>query len=91
MICLLLPRGGCKQSNIIRKARALGAAHGRKKRRPKGPVERRGKGGGTQSQLPVVERSRGRQAQPPTIVVVEEVTTGVRGLGRVSEDNGKEL
>ena len=59
---------GSKQNGSIIKARALGVPHAKKKRRLNGPNERRGRGGGgdTQLQAPtVVGRSQGQQEQSP--------------------------
>ena len=52
------PARESKRSCNIRKAVALGAPHARKKRRLNGPDEKRGRGGGgdTQSQAPAVAR-----------------------------------
>ena len=47
-----------KRSGSVRKATALGAPHTKKKRRLNGPDEKRGRGGGgdTQSQVPAAAR-----------------------------------
>ena len=52
------PARGSKQSGSVKKATALGAPHARKKRRLNGPDEKRGRGGGgdTQSQAPAIAR-----------------------------------
>ena len=61
------PTCGSKRSGRVKKATALGAPHARKKIRLNGPDEKRGRGGGgdTQSQALVVARhSQGQQEQP---------------------------
>ena len=52
------PTRGSKQSGSDRKAMALGTPHSKKKRRLNGPDEKRGRGGGgdTQSQALVAAR-----------------------------------
>ena len=52
------PARGSKGSGSVRKAMGLGAPHAKKKRRLNGPDEKRGRGGGgdTQSQVPTVAR-----------------------------------
>lgn len=70
---------GSKWSNSVMKVRALGAPHGKKKRRFNGPCERRERGGGgnTQSQTSAIaRRSRGQQGQPPRGRGGTESTTG---------------
>ena len=88
------PACGSKRSGSGRKATALGAPHARKKRRLNGPDERRGRGGGgdTQSQKPTVaRRSQGQQEEPTRgrggqkarramTAAFEEVTGGEQGL-----------
>ena len=61
------PARGSKRSGSIKQLTALGAPHAKKKRRLNGPDEKRGRGGGgdTQSQVPVAaRRSQGEQEQP---------------------------
>ena len=61
------PAHDSKRSSSVRKAMALGAPHAKKKRRLNGPDEKRGRGGGgdTQSQVPAVaRRSQGQQERP---------------------------
>ena len=61
------PARGSKRSGSGRKATALGAPHAKKKRRLNRPDEKRGRGGGgdTQSQVPTTaRRSQGQQEQP---------------------------
>ena len=64
--------GGSKQNDSVRKARAWGALHARKRRRLEGSNKKSGRGTAerAQPQLPVARRSGGRQAQLPMIVVV---------------------
>ena len=61
------PARESKRSGSVRKATALGAPHAKKKRRLNGPDEKRGRGGGgdTQSQAPAAaRRSQGQQERP---------------------------
>ena len=99
------PARGSKRSGSGRKATALGAPHARKKRRLNGPDEKRGRGGGgdTQSQAPTVaRRSQGQQEQPTRgrggqkarramTAVFEEVTGGEQGLGTGSKVDDTEF
>ena len=94
------PAHGSKGSNRIIKARPLGAPHAKKKRRLNELDERRGRGGGanTQLQAPVAARhSQGQQEYPPrgrggqkaqwaTTVAFEEMISGEQGRGRASKD-----
>ena len=61
------PACGSKQSGSVRKATALGAPHAKKKRRLNGPDEKRGRGGGGDTQLQALaaaRHSQGEQEQP---------------------------
>ena len=87
---------GSKQSGSGKKTMALGAPHAKKKRRLNGPDEKRGRGGGgdTQSQVPTAtRRSQGQQEQPTRgrggqkerqamTMAFEEVAVGDKGGAR---------
>ena len=99
------PAHGSKRSSNGRKVTALGAPHARKKRRLNGPDEKRGSGGGgdTQSQVPTVaRRSQGQQEQPTRgrggqkarramTVAFEDVAGGEQGLGTGSKVDDTEF
>ena len=99
------PACGSKRSGSGKKATALGAPHAKKKRRLNGPDEKRGRGGGgdTQSQAPTVaRRSQGQQEQPTRgrggqkarramTVAFEKVIGGEQGLGMGSKVDDTEF